>query len=169
MHLLMKSSTFDIVARGGCRKSTKKNPLSLVPSTDRSRQPQQVNVKVVSAKNMIAGMKKKRELGAVSTEVLGRCMLSAMLVAHGVKDEETLQLVFNGDGMARGCMAISDGACNVRSWIGNPELEELKDPETGRANVKAAVGRGTLQVVKVRFWLLLLLVVVASVVGGLWD
>jgi len=46
-------------------------------------------------------------------------------------------------------MAISDGACNVRSWIGNPDLEELKDPETGRANIKAAVGRGTLQVVKV--------------------
>lgn len=45
----------------------------------------QVNVKVISAKNMISGMKKKRELGAVATETMGRVMLSAMLVAHGVK------------------------------------------------------------------------------------
>lgn len=67
------------------------------------------------------------------------------------QDEETLQLTFNGNGLARGVMAISDGACNVRSWIGNPDLDEqLRDPETGRANVRGAVGSGTLQVVKVR-------------------
>lgn len=107
---------------------------------------------------MMEGMKKKRGLGTVATETMGRVMLSAMLVAHGVKDEETLQLTFNGDGLARGVMAISDGACNVRAWIGNPELDaELKDPATGRSNVRGAVGRGTLQVVKVRllirsFW-----------------
>ena len=31
-----------------------------------------------------------------------------------MQDEETLQLTFNGDGLARGVMAISDGSCNVR-------------------------------------------------------
>lgn len=44
-----------------------------------------MNVKVISAKTLMAGMKKKRELGAVATETMGRVMLSAMLVAHGVK------------------------------------------------------------------------------------
>lgn len=34
-----------------------------------------------------------------------RVMLSAMLVAHGIKDQETLQLTFQGDGLAQGVMA----------------------------------------------------------------
>ena len=75
-------------------------------------------------------------------------MLSAILVAHGIKDQETLQLTFQGDGLAKGVMAISDGVCNVRGWIGNSDLDDLKDPETGKVNIKAAVGKGTLQVVK---------------------
>lgn len=108
----------------------------------------QVNVKVISAKKMVQAIRDKRELSAVSTELLGRVMLSAMLVANGIKDEETLQLTFSGDGAAKGVMAISDGACNVRAWIGNSDLDDLKDPETGRADIKAAVGKGTLQVVK---------------------
>jgi molecular chaperone Hsp33 len=107
-----------------------------------------VNVKVISAKKMVQAIRDKRELSAVSTELLGRVMLSAMLVANGIKDEETLQLTFSGDGAAKGVMAISDGACNVRAWIGNSDLDDLKDPETGRADIKAAVGKGTLQVVK---------------------
>lgn len=52
-----------------------------------------MNVKVISAKNMIAGMKTKRELGAVATELMGRTMLSAMLVAHGVKVRRRMVLV----------------------------------------------------------------------------
>jgi len=35
--------------------------------------------------------------------------------------------------------AIADGVCNVRGWIGNREVE---------GDVKTAVGKGTLQVVK---------------------
>lgn len=31
-------------------------------------------------------------------------MLATMLVAHGIKDEETLQLTFNGNGLAGGVM-----------------------------------------------------------------
>jgi hypothetical protein len=77
---------------------------------------------------------------------LGRVMLSTMLVAHGIKDQETLQFTFNGNGLAKGVLAISDGACNVRGWIGNTDLDELKDPETGFSNIKGAVGEGTLQV-----------------------
>jgi redox-regulated HSP33 family molecular chaperone len=108
-----------------------------------------VNVKVISAKNMVQEMKDKRGLSTVATELMGRVMLSAILVANGIKDQETLQLTFSGDGTAKGVMAISDGACNVRAWIGNPELgEELRDPTTGKANIRAAVGQGTLQVVK---------------------
>jgi len=107
-----------------------------------------VNVKVISAKNMVQSIREKRELSGVATELLGRVMLSTMLVANGIKDDETLQLTFNGDGQAKGVMAISDGACNVRAWIGNSDLDDLRDPETGKADIKAAVGRGTLQVVK---------------------
>lgn len=107
-----------------------------------------VNVKVISAKNMVQAIKEKRELSGVATELLGRVMLSTMLVANGIKDEETLQLTFNGDGQAKGVMAISDGACNVRAWIGNSDLDDLRDPETLKADIKSAVGKGTLQVVK---------------------
>jgi hypothetical protein len=32
-----------------------------------------------------------------------------MLVAHGIKDEETLQLTFNGNGLARGVMVSKAG------------------------------------------------------------
>ena len=107
-----------------------------------------VNVKVISAKNMMQAIKDKRELSGVATELLGRVMLSTILVANGMKDEETMQLTFNGNGAAKGVMAISDGACNVRAWIGNSDLDDLRDPETGKADIKAAVGKGTLQVVK---------------------
>jgi hypothetical protein len=34
-------------------------------------------------------------------------MLCAMLVSHGIKDQETLQLTFNGDGLAKGVMVRS--------------------------------------------------------------
>jgi hypothetical protein len=42
--------------------------------------------------------------------------------------------------------AISDGACNVRGYIKNTQLDDLKTDRAGHPDFKKAIGSGHLQV-----------------------
>lgn len=92
-----------------------------IPELDKARDPRrpshppQLNVsrnQVVSAKNLVEGMRKKRELGAVATETMGRVMLSAMLVAHGVKVGATTCIADVGSCLVgiNGCRGIASAS-----------------------------------------------------------
>lgn len=86
----------------------------------RPSHPPHLNVsrnQVVSAKNLVEGMRKKRELGAVATETMGRVMLSAMLVAHGVKVGETSCIADVGSCLVgiNGCRGIASASAGAHA------------------------------------------------------
>merc|ERR1719238_2638158 len=76
-------------------------------------------------------------------------MTCALLVADGVKDEETFQVNFRGDGPLRGVMATANGKLESRGYVGNPAVT-LPPNAKGKFDVGAGVGAGTLQVVRTK-------------------
>ena len=106
-----------------------------------------VLVKVMSCKYMMREVAQKLRLSDTASEICGRTLISTMLVAHGMKENEKLQLSFAGDGPAERIMAISDGSCNGRVMISNPDVD-LRNPVNGKPDISKSVGKGTLQVVK---------------------
>merc|ERR1719238_2705929 len=76
-------------------------------------------------------------------------MTCALLVADGVKDEETFQVNFRGDGPLRGVLAIANGRLEARGYVGNPAVT-LPPNALGKFDVGAGVGKGSLQVVRTK-------------------
>ncbi len=83
-----------------------------------------------------------------ATAALGRVMTAASMMGSlmGEKDD-ALTLRFKGDGEAGSIIASADYMGNVRGWIANPAADPEKYPN-GKLNVAAAVGKGTMYVLR---------------------
>mmetsp|Transcript_9319 Transcript_9319/g.17756 ORF Transcript_9319/g.17756 Transcript_9319/m.17756 type:complete len:362 (-) Transcript_9319:134-1219(-) len=108
----------------------------------------EVSVKVLSARELVQEAVVKQQLQPLATDALGRTMLCALLMSNGLKDQETLQLNFAGDGPLGGIMAISDGDAGVRGYVQAPSLKGLPPLPTGNQDVAFGIGRGVLRVVR---------------------
>jgi molecular chaperone Hsp33 len=80
-----------------------------------------------------------------ATAALGRTLTAAGLLGSTLKDGQTVMVRVLGDGPLGGALAMSDAAGGVRGYVANPEVHLPLTP-TGKLNVGAAVGRGTLHV-----------------------
>ncbi|MBR0131244.1 MAG: Hsp33 family molecular chaperone HslO [Firmicutes bacterium] len=79
---------------------------------------------------------------------LGRTMIGAGIMGLMLKDDNArMTLQIKGDGPAQEILAASNGKGEVKAYISNPYLDlPLKGP--GKLDVGAAVGAGTLTVIK---------------------
>lgn len=80
-----------------------------------------------------------------ATAALGRTLTAAGLLGSTLKDGQTVMVRVLGDGPLGGALAMSDASGGVRGYVANPEVHLPLTP-TGKLNVGAAVGRGTLHV-----------------------
>lgn len=82
------------------------------------------------------------------TAALGRALTAASLLGSLLKDKDnSLTLQIKGDGPAGRIICVSDYEGNVRGCADDPTVEVPPTPE-GKLDVGAAVGRGSLYVVK---------------------
>jgi molecular chaperone Hsp33 len=80
----------------------------------------------------------------VATVALGRALMGAVLLGSSAKHDETVQLQLRGDGPLGTILAISDQHGRARGYVSHASAG-LPD---GRLDVGAAVGEGTLAVVR---------------------
>lgn len=83
-----------------------------------------------------------------ATAAIGRVLTATSMMGSllGEKDD-LLTVSFKGDGVAGNVMATSDYMGNVRGYIANPAADPPKRPD-GKLNVAAAIGRGSMYVLR---------------------
>ncbi len=83
-----------------------------------------------------------------ATAALGRVLTATSLMGTTLKDKSnSISVNFRGDGPSGHILAVSDYLGNVRGYIQNPSTD-LPLNKKGKLDVSAAVGKGTLNVVK---------------------
>ena len=106
----------------------------------------EVSCRVVSCTGLVSGATRLHRTTPVASTAFGRALTCALLLSAGKKDGETLQLEFRGSGPIKGITAISNGAGEVRGYVGNSAVSvPLRN---GRVDVSAAIGKGVLAVVR---------------------
>ena len=108
-----------------------------------------ISAKAIVTTNLVAETSRLQGLGGLAAAALGRAVTCSILVADGLKDEETFQVNFRGDGPLRGVLALSNGRLEARGYVGNPAVT-LPPNALGKFDVGAGVGKGTLQVVRTK-------------------
>uniref|UniRef100_A0A7S4BLH2 Uncharacterized protein n=1 Tax=Chrysotila carterae TaxID=13221 RepID=A0A7S4BLH2_CHRCT len=108
-----------------------------------------ISAKAVVTTELVAEAARLQGLGGLATAALGRALTCSLLVAEGLKDGETFQVKFDGDGPLRGVLAVANGMLESRGYVGNPAVT-LPPNAKGKIDVGGGVGRGTLQVVRTK-------------------
>ncbi|KAG5189414.1 heat shock protein Hsp33 [Tribonema minus] len=103
----------------------------------------EVLVKCITARSLVQDAVVKQDLRPLAADALGRVMVCTLLCASGLKDRETLQFTFAGDGPLNGILAIADGTGGVRGYVGNG-MVDLGAPY----DVSVGIGKGVLKVVR---------------------
>lgn len=89
--------------------------------------------------------RRRHATAPTATAALGRTLTAAGLLGSTLKDGQTVMVRVLGDGPLGGALAMSDASGGVRGYVANPDVHLPLTP-TGKLNVGAAVGRGTLHV-----------------------
>ena len=108
-----------------------------------------ISVKAVVTTALVSEASKLQGLGGLAAAAVGRALTCTMLVSDGLKDEESFQVKFAGDGPLRGVFAVSNGRLESRGYVGNPAVT-LPPNAKGKLDVGGGVGKGSLQVVRTK-------------------
>ncbi len=103
-----------------------------------------VSVRTLVGTALVAEAARRHQTSPVATIALGRALMGAVLLGSGAKHDETVQLQLRGDGILGSILAISDQLGRARGYVTHAGAS-LED---GRLDVGAAVGAGTLAVVR---------------------
>ena len=103
---------------------------------------------VINSKDMINGMREAHKTSPTATAALGRTITAASMIGTLLPDAgDTVTITLAGDGEAGKIIAVGDYFGNVKGYIQNPLANPPKKP-SGKLDVGAAVGKGTLSFVK---------------------
>ena len=103
---------------------------------------------VINSREMVNSMIKAHKTSPTATAALGRLLsASSMIGAMLPESGDSVTISFQGDGEAGKIIAVGDYFGNVKGYIANPLANPPKKPN-GKLDVGAAVGCGTLSVIK---------------------
>ena len=102
----------------------------------------------VSTKNVCETARKMHQTSPAATAALGRFMTGSLLISESMKNEsDTQTTVIRGDGPLEGMTCVADYGFKVRAYPLEPVIPtEYHKP--GKINVGAAVGKGSLTVIR---------------------
>lgn len=108
-----------------------------------------ISARAIVTTELISEASRLQGLGKVASAALGRALTCSLLIAEGLKDDESFQVKFNGDGPLRGVLATANGKLESRGYVGNPNVSLPLNP-MGKIDVGGGVGKGALQVVRTK-------------------
>ena len=103
---------------------------------------------VINSRKIVDDMINFHKTSPTATAALGRTITAASMVGTMLpEDGDTVTFSIAGDGEAGSIIAVGDYFGNVKGYIGNPLVNPPKKPN-GKLDVGAAVGSGTISVIK---------------------
>ena len=103
---------------------------------------------VINSKEMINKMISSHRTTPTATAALGRTVTAASMIGTLLPENgDNVTITFAGSGEAGKIIAVADYYGNVKGYIQNPLADPPKKPN-GKLDVGAAVGTGTLSIVK---------------------
>ncbi len=103
---------------------------------------------VINSKEMVNDMIKAHKTSPTATAALGRTLTAASMIGTMLPEEgDSVTINISGNGEAGKILAVADYFGNVKGYIQNPLVNPPKKAN-GKLDVGAAVGRGTLAVIK---------------------
>eukprot|EP00979_Chaetoceros_neogracilis_P012406 scaffold3290_cov238-Chaetoceros_neogracile.AAC.8 len=100
----------------------------------------EIKVTACTIRNLVNDVMIQQTLTATPADALARSMACGLLISNGMQAEQTFQLTMACDGPIRNIVSIADGAGQVKGYVGNPGLGDMP--------ISEAIGKGTVQVVK---------------------
>ena len=98
--------------------------------------------------NMVEEARRLHETSKVATAALGRLLTGGAMMGVMMKGEkDMLTLMMKGDGPINGVIVTADSKGNVKGYVGNPNVL-IPANYAGKLDVGAAIGYGTLTVIK---------------------
>lgn len=108
----------------------------------------QIRAFAITSREMVETARKHHNTSPVATAALGRLMTGGAMMGVMMKGEEDmLTLMMKGDGPIDGVTVTADSKGNVKGYVGNPNVL-IPANYAGKLDVGAAIGYGTLTVIK---------------------
>ncbi len=104
----------------------------------------EVRAFLLSSLNLVKEASRIHSLSPLASIALGRALSASLLISETLKDEETLTLRFEGDGPLGEVISIVDAKHEVKGCVKNGSYMPL----TGPLSVGAAIGKGTLTIIR---------------------
>lgn len=124
------------------------NKISSVDRLVRATAEGQVMAFAVSSKNLVEKARASHNTSPVATAALGRLLSGGVMMGNMLKnDTDKITIQITGDGPLGGVLVTADTKGTVKGYVNNPNAQVL-DRADGHLNVGAAIGAGTLSVMK---------------------
>lgn len=108
----------------------------------------QIRAFAITSRDMVETARQYHNTSPVATAALGRLLSGGAMMGVMMKgDKDLLTLMMKGDGPINGVTVTADSKGNVKGYVGNPNVL-IPANYAGKLDVGAAIGYGTLTVVK---------------------
>ncbi len=108
----------------------------------------QIRAFAITSKEMVETARQHHNTSPVATAALGRLLTGGAMMGVMMKgDKDMLTLMMKGDGPINGVTVTADSKGHVKGYVGNPNVL-ISANYAGKLDVGAAIGYGTLTVIK---------------------
>lgn len=108
----------------------------------------QIRAFAITSREMVETAREHHNTSPVATAALGRLLSAGAMMGVMMKgDKDMLTIMMKGDGPINGVTVTADSHGNVKGYVGNPNVI-IPANYAGKLDVGAAIGYGTLTVIK---------------------